>query len=228
MDRTDNRDDRDEIALDDTARSAGRNLDDMRQTLGANSVPEVTRSKSDPDAPEKAVGAAVGGVSGAAMGAGIGTLVAGPIGTAIGALAGAVGGWWAGHGTTVATDLKADDDEYYRSHYEADESRAADRDYPAARPAYQLGHVARHNPDYTGKAFEEIEDDLQKGWTTDLRTKHGDWSVARRQAQAAYSRNPDFQRESVSERTVISASERARDRLAGGRDGLRSDDTLGY
>ena len=217
-----------DLELDDSAHSAGRSVDDMREALGANSVPEAARADRDPDAGEKAASGAIGGAGGAAVGAGIGTLVAGPVGTAIGAIAGAVGGWWAGHATTVASDFKQEDDEYYRKHYEADDSRPADRDYDAARPAYQLGHLARHNPDYRGRAFEDIESDLQKGWTTDLRNRHGDWSIARRHARAAYSRNPDFSRETVSERTVISASERARDRLAGGRDGLRTDDTVGY
>ena len=52
----------------------------------------------------------------------------------------------------------------------------------------QLGHVARANPEYRQRAFEDIETDLQRGWTEDLRTRYGDWAYARPFAREAYER----------------------------------------
>jgi len=193
-------DHRKDFDLNDSAHTANRDADKLRTDLGTNSGPQASRLAGDAshdhaDQGDKAVGGTVGGVGGAAVGAGIGTLVAGPIGTAIGALAGAVGGWWAGRATAAAADYRDTDDLAYRSDFDAADNRPADRGYEDVRPAYQLGHIARGNPDYEGKKFEEVEGDLEKGWTTDLRTKHGDWSAVRQHANSAYSRTPDKSRD---------------------------------
>lgn len=129
---------------------------------------------------------AVGGAGGALAGAGVGTVVAGPIGAIVGAIAGAVGGWWAGQAAADAASLPRDHDARYRDMYEQSPSRLADRSYEDVRAFYHLGHVARRNPDYQHRTFEEIENDLQKGWTPDLRTRYGDWSYARQFAREAY------------------------------------------
>ena len=210
-----------DLELNDTAHTADRNADKLRAELGTNSVPEASRMAADAgrervNTTDKAVGGTVGGVGGAAVGAGIGTLIAGPIGTAIGAIAGAVGGWWAGHATAAAADYKESDDLAYRSDYETAETRIADRGYDDVRPAYQLGHIARRNPDYAGKKFEEVESDLEKGWTTDLRTKHGDWSAVRRHAHSAYSSTGDESRETTAR--PGDRAENAKDARAGNAD----------
>ena len=127
---------------------------------------------------------AVGGVGGALAGAGLGTIVGGPVGAIVGAIAGAVGGWWAGQAAT--TPITPDDEARYRKLYEASPNRLADRSYEDVRPFYHLGHVASAHPDYQQRTFDEIETDLQKGWTSDLRTKYGDWSYVRPYAREAY------------------------------------------
>jgi hypothetical protein len=105
----------------------------------------------------------------------------------VGAFAGAVGGWWAGQAAAnPAATITTDDDARYRALYEASPSRLADRSYEDVRPFYHLGHVARSHPDYRQRAFDEIEDDLQKGWTSDLRTRYGEWSSVRAFAREAY------------------------------------------
>ena len=223
----------DDLRLNDPAYSASRSAEELRRDLGTNDVPEATAAATDLnrdplDAGEQKTEDAVGAVGGAAVGAGIGTIVAGPIGTAIGAIAGAVGGWWASHASTVDAEYKDDTDTYYRSSYESSTDRQADVGWDSVRPAYRLGYLASRNPDYRGRAFEDIEPDLQRGWTDDLRSRYGDWAKVRPHVRAAYSRNPDLSQETTSERTVLRASETARDRLAGGRDGLRSDDTVGF
>src|SRR5687767_12266635 len=145
----------------------------------------VLRHDDNPSTGDK-IGQAVGGVSGVVAGAAIGS-AGGPIGTVIGGIAGAVGGWWAGR--TVSEAAKRFDDHTdnnYRQAYESRTDRLADRSYEDVRPAYQLGHLASENPDYSGRNFETIEADLQRGWTNDLRARHGDWSTVRPFAEEAY------------------------------------------
>lgn len=144
-----------------------------------------TIRREEPTAGEE-MGQAVGGVSGVVAGAAIGS-AAGPIGTVIGGLAGAVGGWWAGKAVVDAAQSFDDStDNNYRQAYEARDDRLADRSYDDIRPAYQLGHLASENPDYSGRNFETIEADLQRGWTNDLRARHGDWSTVRPFAEEAF------------------------------------------
>lgn len=224
--------DRNDLDLNDSAHSAGREAREARDEALASGVPPERAGAVDPSAPKldaegSTIAGAVGGVGGAAAGAGIGTIVAGPIGAAIGAIAGAVGGWWAAHASAKAGEYDDELDTAYRADYERSPNPPADRRYEDVRPAYQLGHLARSNPDYRGRAFEEIEADLQKGWTEDLRQRYGEWPTVRHYALAAYSRNPDFRRETAAER-VTEASDRARDRIASANGGLTSDDTVGY
>ncbi|MEO6526305.1 MAG: glycine zipper domain-containing protein [Gemmatimonadaceae bacterium] len=121
------------------------------------------------------IGEGVGGIGGALAGAAVGSL-AGPVGTLIGGIAGAMGGWWTGRAISEATStLTHDDDNYYRSHYEGSPSRLADRGFEDVRPAYHLGHVAAHNPDYANKSFSDVEGDLQRGWNSEPTKKFGDW-----------------------------------------------------
>ena len=132
------------------------------------------------------VGEAAGGISGVLAGAAVGS-VAGPVGTIIGGIAGAMGGWWTGRAVAeAATSVTKDDDSYYRKHYESSSGRLADRSYDDVAPAYYLGHVASRNPDYNSRSFEEVESDLQRGWSSN--EKNGSWEQARGYAREGYSR----------------------------------------
>ena len=135
-----------------------------------------------------AVTAPVGAVAGAAAGATAGTLTAGPVGTIIGAIAGAIGGGAAGLGAADHAMPTDEDEAYYRSHHETATRGLADAAYDRARPAYHLGHVAALNPDWRGRRFEEIEPELRRGWTDDVRARHGEWTSASGFARAAYER----------------------------------------
>ena len=128
------------------------------------------------------VGEAAGGISGVLAGAAIGS-AGGPIGTIIGGIAGAVGGWWSGRAVSeAATRLTHDDDKYYRGHYEGSSNRLADRSYDDVRPAYHVGHIAAHNPDYKDRDFDVVESDLRKGWDT----KYGEWDSMRGYARHGF------------------------------------------
>jgi hypothetical protein len=159
------------------------------------------------------IGEAIGGVSGVLTGAAVGS-PAGPIGTIIGGIAGAVGGWWAGHAVAdAAAKFNEHDDNNYRQAYEARADRLADRSYDDVRPAYQLGHLASENPNYVGKTFESIEADLQRGWSNDLRARHGDWAAVRPYAYDAYrSRASVSAREATN--TLQNSSENLSDRAS--------------
>jgi hypothetical protein len=126
-------------------------------------------------------GSFLGGVGGMALG-----IAGGPVGLVIGALAGAVGGWWAGHGVAEAFTDK--DHEAYRTHYESSPDRIADRTYDHVTPAYAAGHLAGRNPEYANRSFDEIEADLQRGWTDDVANRHGQWPAVRGYARAAFER----------------------------------------
>ncbi len=136
----------------------------------------------------RSVAGSVGAVGGAVAGATVGTVTLGPIGTIVGAIAGALGGGWTALAAATPTHYSPDHDREYRAHYTSDPERLADRGFDTIRPAYQLGHLAARNPDYAQRDFESIENDLQRGWSDDVRSSHGDWSVARRYAREAFMR----------------------------------------
>jgi hypothetical protein len=131
----------------------------------------------------------VGGAAAGAAGAAIGAL-AGPIGMFVGGLAGVVGGWWAGKAANEAAHHYTPEvDATYRRAYESSPSRLADRSFDDVRPAYQAGHIAGMNPDYRDRDFDAVEGDLKRGWTDDLRSRHGEWEAARPYARDAYTRS---------------------------------------
>ena len=133
-------------------------------------------------------GEAVGGIGGVLAGAAVGSL-GGPVGTLIGGIAGAVGGWWSGRAVTeAASKLTTADDEYYRGRYESSSTKLADRRYEDVRPAYHLGHVAAHNPDYASRSWNDVSQDLQRGWTAEHTKKYGDWNTVSGYASEGFTR----------------------------------------
>lgn len=109
-------------------------------------------------------GEAVGGIGGTLAGAAIGS-AAGPIGTIIGGIAGAAGGWWAGEKAGRALEDWSDEDEKRYKEYHQTLPENERRPWDEARVGYMVGHVARHNPDYKQRKWEDVEPELQKGWT---------------------------------------------------------------
>lgn len=160
-----------------------------RHGAGDDAAPErasILRHDSNPGVGDH-IGEAAGGISGVLAGAAIGA-AGGPIGTIIGGLAGALGGWWAGRTVSeAATRMTAgDSDTHYRNAYEGSSDRFADRSYDDVRPAYQIGHLAAMNPDYAGRDFDAVEPELRRGWSEQVRARHGDWQSVSRYARAAY------------------------------------------
>ncbi|HEY8311621.1 MAG TPA: hypothetical protein VIG47_13745 [Gemmatimonadaceae bacterium] len=160
-------------------------MDENRKHVNDPNVPNHTLSHTAGDE----VGEAAGGVSGVVVGAAIGSL-GGPVGTVIGGIAGAIGGWWAGRSVAEAAQgYSMGDDAVYRNYYDNSPKRLADRNYEAVSPAYRLGHLSAQNPDYRGRAFDEIEPDLRNGWNGTLAESHGEWNSMRGYAKEAYDRS---------------------------------------
>ncbi|WP_165246086.1 YsnF/AvaK domain-containing protein [Paludisphaera soli] len=131
-------------------------------------VPPTGSRNPDPitDAPgshpvETGIGAALGGV---ATGAAIGS-VAGPLGTAIGAAVGAIAGGLAGKGVGELIDPTTEDN-WLRESFPS-RPYAKGHDYETYEPAYH--YAGESEARYSGKPYDEIEGDLQKGWGE---TKH--------------------------------------------------------
>ena len=156
----------------------------------------------------------VGGAAAGAAGAAIGAL-AGPIGMFVGGLAGVVGGWWAGKAANEAAHKYTPEvDESYRNAYEMSSSKLADRSFDDVRPAYQAGHIAAMNPDYRDRDFDAVESDLQRGWTDDLRAKHGEWTTARPFARDAFTRSRAAAAGATAASTVSNAGHKAADAVS--------------
>jgi hypothetical protein len=133
------------------------------------------------------LGEATGGISGVLVGAGIGS-AAGPIGTLIGGIAGAIGGWWTGRAVAEAAgSLTREDEDYFRAHYDSVPNRPADRAYDDVRPAYYLGQIASHNPNFRERQFTEVEPELERGWAAHAE-KYGNWSAVRQYANEGFNR----------------------------------------
>jgi hypothetical protein len=84
--------------------------------------------------------------------------------------------------------LTEEHDAFYRKHYETvpGERRQSIRGYEAVRPAYHLGYLASINPDYEGKSFDEIEAELERGWTSDPASGRDEWGKVRHFAADGY------------------------------------------
>lgn len=166
----------------------------------------------EPGTGAELAGEGVGGASAGLVGAALGSL-AGPLGTAIGAIAGAVGGWWAGRAVVdLASGISAEEENAYRAHYENSDSRLADRGYEDARPAYHIGRLARMNPDYSDSTFDEVDTELSRAWTPDLRAHYGEWPTVRHFVREGYMHRERHQRLGGEPRTM-SPTEEALDKL---------------
>lgn len=135
------------------------------------------------DEDASAVGQGLGGATGAAAGAGLGMLL-GPIGAIVGAIAGGAGGWWAGkNAVEAAGNFDDETDEHYRRLHQNENTA---HDYEAARPYYQLGRVARENPEYQGKPFKTVEPELRRCWDETGCNEYGDWDHVKPYVQRGY------------------------------------------
>lgn len=114
----------------------------------------------DPDAPHPGsigVGAASTGLAAAVAGG----ILGGPVGAILGGLGGAVAGGAAGQAIAQGIHPGFEED-YWRSRFGEGPRAEAGEPYETYGPAYRYGWEARqHLP---GRAFADVERDLETGW----------------------------------------------------------------
>ena len=156
---------------------------------------------------------ATGAISGVLLGAGIGS-AAGPVGGLIGGVAGAIGGWWAGRAVAeAASSLTREDEAHFRSHYDSQKERLGDRGYDDVRGAYYLGQIASHNPNFIARTFDEVEPELERGWS-EAADKKGSWKSVRPYAAEGFSRGRS-KLDDAARRGVADQERRTKDERAG-------------
>jgi hypothetical protein len=87
--------------------------------------------------------------------------VARPVAVVVGSIAGVVGGWWQ-KASELRNDLPAGEEEACRAHFATVTVEGLTFDH--ARSGYTIGYIAGCNPDYRGRAFEDVEADLRHGF----------------------------------------------------------------
>jgi hypothetical protein len=131
------------------------------------------------------VGVGVGAASGAATGAMIGA-VGGPVGSVIGAAVGGVAGGLAGKAVGEGLNPTVED-EFWQSKYDSrpyvESGRSYEHDY---RPAYRYGWESRAR--YPGRSFEEVESDLESGWSRAKGSSKLTWDKAKHATKDAWHR----------------------------------------
>jgi hypothetical protein len=107
--------------------------------------------------------------------------VARPVGVVIGALAGTVGGWW-NKASELRQHMPDEEEQACRIHFAS--FAGGDLTFDQARSGYVIGYVAGCNPDYHGRAFEDVEPDLRQGFGAE----DTEYDVLREFARYGYSR----------------------------------------
>lgn len=81
------------------------------------------------------------------------------------------------------------DEDYYRARHTGATAASAGA-YGAARPAYQVGHVAGTDDAFAGRSFDDAEADLRRGYEAHA-TGGQPWSAVRNHARDAYARGQE-------------------------------------
>ena len=133
----------------------------------------------------QAVAGAISGATAASVGGSIGLAALGPLGGVIGLLAGAAGGWWAGKEIQESIDEMDTAEKNFRAAHSA---RAGDRTFEEVRHSYQIGYLAGRNPQYAGKSFDDVEDELRAAWVKSHLQEQSavPWEETREHARAAF------------------------------------------
>ncbi len=130
------------------------------------------------------VGTGLGAAGAGAAAGAAGGMVAGPAGAAIGAVIGAVAGGLAGKGIAESIDPTAEDT-YWRDNHST-KTYAKGHDYETLQPAYKYGWESRGL--HSEKSWDEIEPELETGWTKARGTSKLDWKTASAASRDAFDR----------------------------------------
>lgn len=134
------------------------------------------------------VGSGAGALAGGAAGAAIGTAVGGPVGGVAGAVIGGVAGGLGGKAAAESVNPTVEN-QYWSAHYVdrpyVESTYTYETDY---RPAYQYGweNYRRHRA--AGRTYDEVENDLERGWEKAKDRSRLGWDKARGAARDAWDR----------------------------------------
>ena len=130
------------------------------------------------------VGVGLGAAGGAATGAAIGSL-GGPVGTVVGGGVGAVVGGLAGKAIAEGIDPTVED-AYWRDTYVGRPYVKAGAEYREYQPAYRYGWETAAR--YPGKSFDDLEGEIEYGWTTSRGDSSLTWNEAKLATRDAWER----------------------------------------
>jgi hypothetical protein len=150
-----------------------------KQTRDTNPDPITGEPGSHPVG--TGVGAAVAGAAAGAAGGAIG----GPAGAVAGAVIGGVAGGYAGKAVEESFDPTAED-AFWRENYRTRSYAESGKDYDYYRPAYQYGWESYGQ--YRGRAFEEVEPELSRKWSSRSESSSISWEKAKQAARDAWER----------------------------------------
>lgn len=128
---------------------------------------------------ETGFGTAAGGAAAGALGG----AVAGPAGAAVGAVVGGVLGGLAGKEIGEQIDPTAED-AFWRENYRNKSYVDQGSDYETYQPAYRYGWESRSR--YAGRRFDDVESDLQSGWSQTKSSTRLGWEKAKHAARDAW------------------------------------------
>ena len=99
-----------------------------------------------------------------------------------------MGDWWAQGAEQAARTFGDREDAACREHFTArsQAGSGAAKDYESARPLYEFGYVAGHNPEYQARPFDRVEADLERAWESVGRDRFGEWPEVRDQVGFGY------------------------------------------
>ena len=130
------------------------------------------------------IGTGAGAVGGGATGAVIGAAVGGPVGSVVGAAIGGVAGGLAGKGAAELVNPTVED-AYWRDNY-ANRPYANGQPYDQYAPAYRYGWESKSR--YADKRFEDVENDLERGWDKAKANSSLAWNEAKSATRDAWHR----------------------------------------
>ncbi len=131
------------------------------------------------------VGTGLGAVGGGATGAAIGAVVGGPVGAVVGAVIGGAAGGLAGKGAAELVNPTVEE-AYWRDNYPNRPYATSGVGYDEYAPAYKYGWEARGK--HAGQKFEDVENDLERGWETAKDKSKLGWNEAKAATRDAWHR----------------------------------------
>jgi hypothetical protein len=134
------------------------------------------------------LGVAGGSAGGAATGAAIGAAVGGPVGALAGGAIGAVAGGYAGKAAGEAVN-PTEEDAFWREEHSKRPYFKSDRNYDDFyQPAYRYGWESATHQQYGNRRFDEVENDLERGWSSFRGNAKSEWRDVRDASRDAFDR----------------------------------------